>query len=482
MTLNDALAVSPLIIPCIAIVLIMLLIATVRSHILTVSTTLVSLFVSFILVFVSYDSHPQQITQLLIMDGYAYFYIALIYAATMVVCALSYGYLRHANVAREEYYLFLLSTALGGAVLVSSSHFVSLFIGIELLSLSLYVLIAYAGTKLNTEAGIKYFIMTAVSMAFLLFGIALVYAASGSLKFADVSNDLLRTGRDSPLLYLAGIVLIFVGIGFKLAFVPFHLWIADIFEGASAPVAAFLGTVSKGAVFAVFMRYFFGMKVLTHHSVYFIFTAVAIVSMFLGNITALLQSNIKRILGYSSIAHFGYLLVILIAGNSLGVAAGTFYLTAYFITMLVAFGVIGCLSKEGTDLNSMEDYSGMAFRHPFYACLLTVSMLSLAGIPLTAGFIGKFLLITAGVNAKLWGLLIILIINSVIGLFYYLRIIISLYTKSLTKDGMSRKEPHGCPSFSWIGFSSLMVLLFFLIYLGLYPNPLIMLIQKLIHS
>ena len=481
MTLNQVLAILPLIIPAIAMIMLMLLIATVRNHALAVTTTLVSLLVALVMVFVSYDSQPQQITQLLTMDGYAYFYIALTYAATMIVCALSYGYLSRKNTVREEYYLFLLSTALGCAVLVSSNHFASLFIGIELLSLSLYVLIAYVGTRHNTEAGLKYFVITAVSIAFLLFGTALIYAASGSLKFEDVSYAMVQEGLHRQLLYLAGLAMVLVGISFKLALVPFHLWIADVFEGASAPVAGFLGTASKGAVFAVLMRYVSGMNILGHHSIFILFACVATASMFVGNITALLQSNIKRMLGYSSIAHFGYLLVTLMAADSLGVDAAMFYLTAYFITVLIAFGVIGFLSKGDTDCDTIQDYQGLALRHPVYALLLTVAMLSLAGIPLTVGFIGKFYIITAGAGIKLWGLLIILVINSVIGLFYYLRVVISLYLVPTKRPGSQGKEQALCPSFSRVGFVSLLFLLFLLVYLGIYPGPLMSLIEQVTH-
>jgi NADH-quinone oxidoreductase subunit N len=479
MTLNEILSILPLIIPSVAIVVLMLLISFIRNHFLTVALTLISLSASLIAVLFCCEQQSQQITQLLVIDGYACFYMGLIYVTTMLVCALSYGYIKHQKTIREEYYLFLLTTALGCAVLVSSSHLASLFIGLELLSLSLYVLISYTGTKLKIEAGIKYFVMTAVSVAFLLFGMSLIYAATGSMKFSEISKFALDSTTANFFLYLAGTGMILVGIFFKLALVPFHFWIADVFEGASAPVAGFLGTASKGAVFAALMRYFFSIDIPGHDSLYFVLAAVAVASMFFGNLTALLQKNLKRILAYSSVAHFGYLLVILIAGGSTGIAASIFYLTAYFITTLTAFGVITFLSKEQRDLDAVEDYKGLVFTHPFHAILLTFAMLSLTGIPLTAGFIAKFYLITAGANAKLWALLIILIINSVIGLFYYLRIIIFLYSESSIKNTTENEGKLMCPSFSWIGAFGLVILLFFLIYLGIAPGPLVHIIQTL---
>lgn len=481
MTANDLFTILPLLVPAAAVILLMLFIAVLRNHFLTATATQVSLFIALIILFVEYQQQPRQVSPLLIMDGYAYFYIGLIYAATMVVCALSYGYLRHKKVVREEYYLFLLTTALGCAVLVAANHFALFFVGIELLSLSLYVLITYAGTRLNVEAGIKYFVMTAVSVAFLLFGTSLIYAACGSMKFPAVPSDIHHSTTMNHLLYLTGTVMFLVGIGFKLALVPFHYWIADVFEGASAPVAGFLGTVSKGAIFAVMIKYFYGIDILSNNSLYLIFAAIAIASMFFGNITALLQTKIKRILGYSSIAHFGYLLVTLIAGSSIAITAASFYLTSYFITILLAFGVITFLSKDENNTDILEDYRGLAFIHPVYAALLTIAMLSLAGIPLTAGFIAKFYLIAAGAKIKLWSLLIILIINSVIGLYYYLRIIILLFTKSPSENIIKNERDSFGPSFSVFGASLLALLLFFLVYLGINPGQFLIFIDRLIN-
>ena len=299
------------------------------------------------------------------------------------------------------------------------------------------------------------------------------------MKFSAVSKVLLSSGTVNNLLYLTGIVMFLIGVGFKLALVPFHYWIADVFEGAAAPVAAFLGTVSKGAVFAVLTRYFFQIDILSNNSLYFIFSVIAIASMFFGNITALLQTKIKRILAYSSISHFGYLLVTLIAGNSVAITAASFYLTAYFITILTAFGIITFLSKSETDPDTIENYRGLASTHPVYAASMTIAMLSLAGIPLTAGFIAKFYLITTGAGIKLWTLLIILIINSIIGLFYYLRIVICLYT-GLPKDNIAENETAMfSPSFSLLGTFSLTLLVFFLIFLGIYPDSFLRLIQSL---
>ena len=479
MNLNEILSILPLIFPATSVILLMLLIAMFRNHLLTVIMTMISMFISLITVFVGYKQQSRQISLLFIMDGYAYFFITLIYAATLIVCAMSYGYIKRKQIVREEYYLFLLTTALGCGVLVSSSHLASLFLGIELLSLSLYVLITYTGTRPGIEAGIKYFVMTAVSITFLLFGIALIYAACGTMNFPIIQSETIFSKTTNNLLYLAGISMFLIGIGFKLALVPFHYWIADVYEGAPAPVTGFVGTVSKGAVFAVLMRYFSTINILDQNSLYYIFAAIAIASMFFGNITALLQTNIKRVLGYSSIAHFGYLLVTLIAGNTVAITAAAFYLTSYFITILAIFGIITFLSKGESDFDSLDNYKGLAFNHPVYATLLTIAMFSLAGMPLTAGFIAKLYIILAGANIKLWLLLIILIVNSIIGLFYYLRIIISFFDKSHLGKIPENEIVNLSPSFSLPGAFSLFLLLFFLIYLGIAPGHLLHLIETL---
>jgi NADH-quinone oxidoreductase subunit N len=209
---------------------------------------------------------------------------------------------------------------------------------------------------------------------------------------------------------------------------PFHLWTPDVYEGAPAPVTAFVSTASKGAVFAVILRYFSMVGVLSR-PIFVIFTIIAIASMFTGNLLALFQSNVKRILAYSSISHLGYILVTLLASGAMAATAAAFYLSAYFITTLGAFGVVTVLSEKDRDADSMDDYRGLAWRRPWLAGVFTAMLLSLAGIPLTAGFVGKFYVAAAGVGSGLWLLVIILAVNSALGLYYYLRIIVALYMR-----------------------------------------------------
>jgi NADH-quinone oxidoreductase subunit N len=280
---------------------------------------------------------------------------------------------------------------------------------------------------------------------------------------------------------LVGGSMVLIGIAFKLALVPFHLWAADVYQGAPAPVTAFIATVSKGAVFALLLRYFSVMHMRTDGPFFTVFTCVAILTMFAGNFLALQQRDIKRLLAYSSISHMGYLLVAFLAGGELAVTAVSFYLLAYFITVLGAFGVIAALSGKEEDLSRVEDYRGMVFRQPMLATVLAVMMFSLAGIPLTAGFLGKFYLVLAGVRSNLWLLVLVLVVNSVIGLFYYLRVIIALYEPipSASDQTAAAHQRATAPSGSVIGGILLAVLLLSLVWIGVYPGPVIQFIESL---
>jgi NADH-quinone oxidoreductase subunit N len=477
MSASDVFVILPLITLSAAIIIIMLLITILRNHLLTFIATLISLVISIAALCWSIPGQPYHITDIFVMDSYASFNIALIFVTVIVITIFSYGYEKKRDGIKEEYYIFLLTATLGAAMLVGGTHFVVLFIGIELLSLSLYVLIAYSGKKLNIEAGLKYFVPAAVSIAFLLFGTALIYGGSGTMRFAELSYFVQTGAIISKPLFFAGIGFVLVGVCFKLALVPFHFWAPDVFEGAPVPVTAFLATISKGAVFVVIMRYFSAIDIINNLSLFYIFAVIATASMFFGNITALLQNNIKRILAYSSIAHFGYLLVTLMAGGSVGIAAASFYLVAYFITTLIAFGVIAILSGSESDYDNIDDYRGLVHRHPCISSIMALAMLSLAGIPLTAGFIAKFYIITAGASVRLWILLVILVINSVIGLFYYLRIVAALFGKSAELS-----EYKTMPAFSFLSVLTITILAAALLWLGVNPSTFIQIVQKIAAS
>jgi NADH-quinone oxidoreductase subunit N len=298
---------------------------------------------------------------------------------------------------------------------------------------------------------------------------ALVYAESGTMEFKDIGAALTRPGANLTLL-LPAFVLIVTGFGFKLAVVPFHLWAPDVYQGASAPITAYIATVSKGAIFALLLRYFYVTTGSNYIGIYVVFAIIAIASMLAGNLLALLQNNVKRILAYSSIAHLGYVLVAFLAGGAAGTEAVTFYLVAYFVTTLGAFGVIAVLSPPDREWELIDDYQGLFYRRPAIASVLTAMLFSLAGIPLTAGFIGKFYIVAAGASATQWALIIILAIGSAIGLFYYLRIIVAIYSRGGEELAAARIAAAGAAT-----LAGLTVLL---IWLGVYPRPWLDLIER----
>ncbi len=473
---TDILTLLPLIILGAAAVIVMLVIAFYRNHLLTLILTLISFVLSFLALPAAAVAGNSQITPLLVIDHYAIFYIGLILVASFAVALLSYSYLDVQEGKPEEFYILLIIATLGSVTLAASSHFASFFIGLELLSVSLYAMIAYLRDReVNVEAGIKYLILAATSAAILLFGMALVYAELGTMQFNRLASLLGHPGSWSPVVLLTGIALLIVGIGFKLAIVPFHMWTPDIYQGAPAPVTAYVATISKGSMFALLLRFFLHIDFHSFSSLFLVFTLISIASMLAGNLLALLENNVKRILAYSSIAHLGYLLVAFLASGSLAVTAVTLYLVVYFITTLGAFGIVTVLSGRDRDADRLEDYRGLFWDHPWLAGIFTAMLLSLAGIPLTAGFIGKFYLAAAGVGSSLWLLVIILVLASAIGLYYYLRIVVTMYTRP--PEGVRLLlAPAGSPLAGNLVLAALTVLLF---YVGIFPGGFIRIIQAL---
>jgi NADH-quinone oxidoreductase subunit N len=456
----------------------MLGIAVKRSHTWTFVCTLLTLVAALGAVFVGWPQAPHDIDDLFRIDRFGSYFQALILFATIVITLFSYISLRNFFPERrkEEYYLLLLLGTLGTCTMVISTHFISFFVALEVLNISLYALISYYRQRpAAIEAGIKYLILAAMSSAFLLFGMALIYTAAGALSFHDLGAAASHLSPGAITIFSAGIGLMLTGIGFKMALAPFHMWAPDVYEGASSPIAAFIATVSKGAMVAVLLRFFYMAALTVYPKIMLVITAIAVLSMLAGNLLALRQNNISRMLAYSSVAHFGYLLVAFIAGQKMGNEAVLFYLTAYIITILAAFGLITLLSTSDAKATDIQDYAGLFWRKPFTATLFSIVLLSLAGIPLTAGFMGKFLLLTAGVAKGNWLLVLTLVISSVIGLYYYLRFIFSM----MRTDGQSRpvivSASHG-----WLpGMIVLAGLGAGILWVGMFPAWLLMIIKSL---
>ncbi|OGO69220.1 MAG: NADH-quinone oxidoreductase subunit N [Chloroflexi bacterium RBG_19FT_COMBO_62_14] len=471
MTSADILSLLPLLVVATTGVVVMLAAAFYRNHRLSLILTLAGLLTAFIsLPFVS-PLTPRQVTSLVLVDGYALFYMGLIFAAGFIVALLTYGYLEQWDGNPEELYVLLLLATLGAAVLVGSSHFASFFLGLETLSVALYAMIAYnRSLRRGIEAGIKYLVLAGVTAAFLLFGMALVYAETGTLAFSGV---IAAAGGGPSLQLMVGLGMLIVGVGFKLGVVPFHMWTPDVYQGAPAPVTGLLASMSKGAMFALLLRYFTPVMALERQGLVWVFTAVAVLSMLGGNILALTQDNVKRILAYSSIAHLGYLLVAFLASGPAGQLAVAFYLVAYFATTLSAFGVVTVLSTPDDEAESLRAYQGLYYRRPWLAIIFTIALLSLAGIPPTAGLVGKIFIAAAGVQASLWLLLIVLVLASVIGVFYYMRIVITMFRRpeaDVVQPSMVR-----LPRAASVVLGALSVIL---VGLGIYPVPVMRIIER----
>jgi NADH-quinone oxidoreductase subunit N len=433
MTKPDFICLLPLLIVASAPVIMMLTITVSRNLKIIYGFSILMFAAAFLSVFFVVPEIPHRIEPLLVFDHFSLIFLGSLLCVCLLITVISYVYLTQHGGQREEYFLMLFVATLGACVLVTASHFVTFFVGLETLSISLYVLIAYVRHRdYSVEAGVKFLVIASLSTAFLLFGMALIYASTGTMNFSGIANFL--SGSSISPLIVIGLGMMLVGIGFKLALVPFHMWIPDVYQGAPAPVTTFIATISKGSVLAISIRFFYAIRGFQSETLIVIISVVSVVSMFAGNLLALNQTNFKRLLAYSSIAHLGYLMITLLAGSELGTQAAVFYMISYMITTVGAFGIISLLSVCDSEAEQTEDLRGLFWKNPWIAIVLSLTLLSLAGIPLTAGFIAKFYLVLAGVRSGLWLLVMSLIINSVISIYYYLRIIKIMFTESGSTD------------------------------------------------
>ena len=461
MVREDFLCLTPLLIIAGIPILMMLVISFTRNYKVIYGLSLAGFILAFGSVFLIPPMIPHTVSQLFIFDGFTLLFFGIIILASLLVTILSHGFLINQGSEKEEYFIIFFTAVLGSLVLSAAANFVTLFLGLELLSISLYVLIAYRRSRDNAiEAAVKYLILASVSSAFLVFGMGLIYLDTGSLEFSWIAV-VLKSPDHSALLLLTGFSMMVVGIGFKLALVPFHMWTPDVYHGAPVPVTTFIATVSKGAVMAVLLRFFYTIEGFRNQNFILLITIIAILSMFVGNILAIRQQNVKRILAYSSISNMGYLLVTLLIGNMNGIHAAVFYIVSYIITTLGAFAVITLLSDRNNDVEKLRDYTGLFWKHPWVAIVFTLALLSLAGIPITTGFMAKFYIVFQGLNSGLLVLVISLVINSVIGLYYYLRVITTLFSPASDKK---------FPAISLAGNLVLGILTIGILWLGLFPE------------
>ncbi len=359
-------------------------------------------------------------------DSFAFLFKTVFITITIFVTVMAREFLRKFSRNQGEFYLLILSVLLGMLFLTSANDFILLFVSLELVTLSLYVMTAYLKTEATSvEAGIKYLILGSLSSGLMLYGISFIYGNTGSTNFNFIHKALSETSSYAPSL-LFGVLLLIVGLGFKVGSVPFHLWIPDVYEGAPVPVTAFLSVGSKLAGFAVFLRIFFAVISPIAKNWAVLFSILSALTLLYGNLGALPQKNIKRFLGYSSIGHAGYLLMGFAAGDISGGIAMVFYLLAYGVSVLAAFLVVVFCSVH-LESDSMEAYDGLSERSPLLAAALFISLLSLAGVPPLAGFFAKFLILSSVVNKGLIWLALLGAVNVVISLYYYLVIVKRMY-------------------------------------------------------
>jgi NADH-quinone oxidoreductase subunit N len=361
------------------------------------------------------------------IDGFSVFFHVLVIAIAAVVILSSNEYMAVQRIRVGEYYALILFGVVGMALMSSAIELVLIFIALEISSISSYVLAGFRRHEAaSAESSLKYFLLGSFATAFFLYGVALMFGATGSTNIDQIG----RTLQAGPIPLLA-VACMFVGLGFKVAAAPFHIWTPDVYEGAPAPVVGFMSTAPKAAAFAVLLRVVFVINV---HDIFWVIWVSAALSMTLGNMGALVQNNVKRLLAYSSIAHAGYLLMAFAAAPALGVSAAMFYTAAYAAMNLGAFAVVSHFANAGERYVTLQDYEGLGRSSPLLAATLTVFLLSLIGIPMTAGFIAKFYVFSAAMKANLIWLTIIGVLNSGVGAYYYLRIIVMMYMRESRKE------------------------------------------------
>ncbi|MEY2448769.1 MAG: NADH-quinone oxidoreductase subunit [Acidimicrobiaceae bacterium] len=374
------------------------------------------------------------------VDGFSVFFTVLICVAVLLAALLADGYLRREGLDAAELYVLVLLSASGGVIMASANDLIVMFLGLEILSIAAYVLAAmHLRRAQSQEAGMKYFVLGAFSSAFFLYGIALVYGSTGSTNLARIASfgSVHVTGQNGlafdlaadkpPALLLAGFGLLLVGFGFKIAAVPFHSWTPDVYEGSPTPVVAFMASAVKAAGFAGLLRVFYvafsAYRADWRPYVY----ALAVATMLVGSVLAVVQTDVKRMLAYSSINHAGFILVGVQAGTADGVSGALFYLAAYTFMVIGSFGVVALVSRRGDALTKLDDYRGLARREPVLAFVFAIFLFAQAGVPLTSGFFAKFYVLRAAIEANSWPLAITAMLSAVIAAFLYLRITVSMY-------------------------------------------------------
>lgn len=370
---------------------------------------------------------------MIVVDGFSIFIRVVVLLALVLVLVLSYPYLRREDIPGPEYVALVMLSAVGMMLMGSAFNLITVFLALEILSIALYVLVAIDRKRFTSqEAGLKYFVLGAVASAFFLYGVALTYGATGSTSIPRIGVFLGAHGADG--LVLAGMVLMIVGLGFKVAAVPFHMWAPDVYDGAPTPITAFMAAATKAAAFAAILRVLLDAFPSQVHEWRPVIFTLAALSLLVGSIAALVQTNIKRMLAYSSISHAGYILIAVQAGTPKGVSAALFYLFTYAFMTIGTFAIVLTMAPPGDDSHQLSSFKGLARRRPVLAGALTFLLLAQAGVPLTGGFVAKLTVFSAGIQARQYALVIIGVLSAAIAAFFYLRVVVVMYLSDDTAE------------------------------------------------
>jgi NADH-quinone oxidoreductase subunit N len=410
------------------------------------------------------------------IDDFGIFFKVIFLIILALVAIISARYADREKIASGEYYSLLAFGVLGMMVMASSHHFITIFIGLEVMSLSIYILCGLMGNNTKSvEASLKYFLLGAFATAFLLYGMAMIYASTGIVDAVELKHFLINkifTRQPFALtMFAVGTGLLLVGFGFKIASVPFHMWTPDVYQGAPTSVTAYMATGVKAAAFAALLRVFYTALLPLISGWSGIVWILAVLTMLVGNITALAQRDVKRLLAYSSIAHAGYILVAFITGDRELSASILFYLLVYTFMNIGAFTVVMALGRNGEEHTDLDSFAGLGTRQPFLALSMSIFLLSLAGVPPLAGFAGKFYVFSAAVKAQYYWLAVIGILTSVVAAFYYLRIIMYMYFR---EPAGAPAETDSAPQYTLV----MLICIYALLHMGIFPRIFLLLAKK----
>ncbi len=434
--------------------------------------SLIGIIIAGVVTFTQIGNPVYSFSDTFVVDNYSVFFNFIFLVSTAIVILMSVSYIKQEGINYGEYYTLILFATMGMMLMAGGSDLITIFLGLEIMSISLYVLAGFRRNRLDSnEASLKYFLLGAFATGFLLYGIAMLYGATGTTNIKEMAAFLANNPPLSNPMIILGSSLLIIGFGFKIACVPFHKWTPDVYEGAPTAITAFLSAGPKAAAFAAFFRVFLVSLPGLEPKWSIILWVLAVLTMTVGNVVAIAQTNIKRMLAYSSIAHAGYALIAIVAANSLGTASMLFYMLAYIFMNLGAFAVVIVLGRKGEENLMIEDYNGLGYKHPLLAITMSIFMFSLAGIPPLAGFVGKFYIFSAAIKSGYVVLAVIGVINSVIAVYFYLRVTVAMYMKPPAREFAPL-------SLSPYMIAALILSVWGTIHLGIFPARIIEFAQK----